>query len=98
MIVETILDALKCEVDPLVQLCVSQELYSRIIKSRCACHRTIAAKAVSMSTEEQNIVRYAAGYVSFALLKNMRDIYPNPLHFLWNVLVVWLSMVKRVHF
>ena len=63
------LDALKCEVDPLVQQFVNQELYSSIIKSRCACHRTIAAKAVSMSTEEQNIVRYAASYVPFAFLK-----------------------------
>ena len=63
------LNSLKCEVDPLVQQFVNQELYSSIIKSRCVCHRTIAAKAVSMSTEEQNIVRYAAGYVPFALLK-----------------------------
>ena len=63
------LDALKCEVDPLVQQFVNQELYSSIIKSRCVCHRTIAVKAATMSTEERNIVRYAAGYVPFSLLK-----------------------------
>lgn len=63
------LDALKCDIDPLVQQFVNQELYSSIIKSRCGCHRTIAAKAASMSTEELNIVRYAAGYVPYALLK-----------------------------
>ena len=66
---KTFLDAIKCDVDPLLQQYVNQELYSSIIKSRCGFHRTIAAKAASMTTEEENIVRYAAGYVPFALLK-----------------------------
>lgn len=66
---KTFLDAVKCEIDPLVQQHVNQELYSSNIKSRCGCHHTAAAKAASMSTEEENIVRYAAGYVPFALLK-----------------------------
>ena len=63
------LDAVKCEVDPLVQQHLNQELYSSIIKSRCSCYHTAAAKAASMSTEEENIVGYAAGYVPFTLLK-----------------------------
>lgn len=95
---KTFLDAVKCEVDPLVQQHVNQELYSSIIKSRCGCHNTAAAKAASMSTEGENIVGYAAGYVRFTLQKNMRDRGPNPLHFLWNVLVGWPSMVKKAHF
>lgn len=57
------------DLDPLVQQFINQELYSSIIKSRCSCHCTIAAKATSMSTEEEKIVRYAAGYVPFVLLK-----------------------------
>ena len=75
------LEELGCDIDPLVQQFVNQELYSSIIKSQCGCHHTVAAKAASMSTEE-NIVRYAAGYVSYALLKNTRDLYPNHLRFL----------------
>lgn len=63
------LDSLKFDVDPLVQQFVNQELYSSIIKSRCGCHRTIVGKSASMSIEEENIVRYAAGFVPFALLK-----------------------------
>lgn len=63
------LEELGCDIDPLVQQFVNQELYSSIIKSRCGCRRTVAAKAASMSTEEENIVRYAAGYVPYALLK-----------------------------
>ena len=64
-----LLDSLKFDIDPLVQQFVNQELYSSIIKSRCGCHCTIAGKSASMSIEEENIVRYAAGFVPFALLK-----------------------------
>ena len=62
------MDALNRELDPLVQQYVNQELYSGIIKVRRASGRTIATKASSMSKEEENVVRYAAGYVPFALL------------------------------
>lgn len=62
------LDALKCDVDLVVQQFTNKELYSSIIKSLYGTC-TIAHKAASMSTAEENIVRYAAGYVPFALLK-----------------------------
>ena len=65
------LDALTCDVHPLVQQFVNQELYSSVIKSRCGTRPTIAAKAASMSTEE-NIVRYTAGCAPFALLKKYK--------------------------
>ena len=63
---KSFLDALNCEFDPLVQQYVNQELYSGIIKVRCASGPT---KVSSILKEEENVVRYAAGYVPFTLLK-----------------------------
>ena len=65
------LDALKFNLDPLVQQYVNQELFSNVIKSHCDSHSicTAATKAASMTKEEENIVRYASGYVPYSLMK-----------------------------
>ena len=63
------LDGLKFHLDPLVQQYVNQELFSSMVKSRCGSCSTVATKAASMTKEEENIVRYASGYVPYSLMK-----------------------------
>ena len=60
---------LKSSLDPLVQQYVNQELFSGIIKSHCGSSPIVPTKAASMIREEENIVRYAAGFVSYSLMK-----------------------------
>ena len=59
---------LKSSLDPLVQQYVNQELFSGIIKSHCGSSPIVPTKAASM-TREEKIVRYAAGFVSYSLMK-----------------------------
>ena len=65
----TFLTTLKSNLDPLVQQYINQELFSDIIKSRCGSYPTVSTKATSMTREEENIVRYASGYVPYSLMK-----------------------------
>ena len=59
---------LKSNLNSIVQLYINQELFSGIIKSCCGSYPTISTKATSM-TREENIVRYASGYVPYSLMK-----------------------------
>jgi hypothetical protein len=45
---------------------VNQELFSGIIKSLCGSHPTVSKKATSITREEENIARYASGYVPYS--------------------------------
>ena len=73
---------------PLVQQYANQELYSGIIKSRRVCGTSpTGTKAESISKEEENVVRYAARYVAFALLKKHE---PTSSDTSLNVSAAWL--------
>ena len=66
--------SLNCELDPLVQQYINQELYSAIIKIRCA----------SISNEEENVDRYATdmllGMFPLPSLRNMTKVWQKQPH------------------
>ena len=72
------LNDLKFDLDPLVQQHVNQELLSNITKSHCGSCSTAATKAVSMTKEEENIARYAPGYVPYSLMKKSNGMKLSP--------------------
>ena len=65
------LATLKSNLDPLVQQYarVNQELFSSTIKSHCGSYPTLSMKVASMTSEEENIVCCASGYVPYSLMK-----------------------------
>ena len=72
---EKLLRSLKVTIDPIVQQYVVQKLYEDIIsKSRYCCTNPSAIAAASsvinnITPDEENVVRYAAGYVPMVLMK-----------------------------
>ena len=75
---QTFLQELELTVDPLIQQLVSKTLMDTIIMSAVEGESELSsapAPFVSRLTdEEENIIRYAAGYVPFALLKKHKKI------------------------
>ena len=60
---------------PLVYQHVNYELYAALVKSKlCQLstqHNTTYVEVPELNEEEENIIRYAAGYVPFKLLKKV---------------------------
>ena len=58
------------DLDPLVQQYVNQKMYEDLIKSLSSVRPSAtAATKPSLTPDEENIVRYASGYVPMALIK-----------------------------
>lgn len=55
-------------VDPLIQQHINQKLYEYIIKSKYATQPRTSRNS-SLSPDEENVVRYASGYVPMVLMK-----------------------------
>ena len=55
-------------IDPLVQQHINQKLYEDIIKSKYSTQPRSSRKS-SLSPDEENVVRYASGYVPMVLMK-----------------------------
>ena len=64
-----LLTSLEEDLDPLVQQYVNQELYEDIIKSNCCSYPSTASTNSPLTPDEENIVRYASGYVPMVLMK-----------------------------
>ena len=90
---QTFLQELELTVDPLIQQLVSETLMDTIIMSAVEGESELSsapAPFVSRLTdEEENIIRYAAGYVPFALLKKHKKIPQQKAPFLPSVSVDW---------
>ena len=70
------LEAMKVTLDPLVQQSVNQKLFEELVKSLQTVSSSYTSGSITstiedltISAEEENIIRYAAGFVPFALLK-----------------------------
>ena len=61
------------KLSPLVYQNVNQRLYEDVIKSHVCCSQSTGACSLAgvpqLTEDEENIIRYAAGYVAFKLLK-----------------------------
>jgi len=69
---KTFLQSIQLDLDPLVYQTVTQLLYEDKIKAQFAFGSTTMKSSYILTTlnhEEECIIRYAAGYVPFALLK-----------------------------
>ena len=69
---KTFLQSIQLDLDPLVYQSVTQLLYKDNIRTQFASGHTATTKksaCISLTHEEECIIRYAAGYVPFALLK-----------------------------
>ena len=55
--------------DVLIQQYVNQKVFEDIITARFGCVSSIKSRTATLTSDEENIIRYAAGYVPFSLLK-----------------------------
>ena len=55
--------------DPLIQQYINQKLYEDIVKSHYATQPRISTRKSSLLPDEENIIRYASGYVPMVLMK-----------------------------
>ena len=65
---EQLIKSLEEDLDPLVQQNVNQKLYEDIIKSKCCSHPSTMSTH-TLTPDEENIIRYASGYVPMVLMK-----------------------------
>ena len=67
------LEAIKVTLDPLVQQSVNQKLFEDLVESLSDSYplRSVSStiEDSTISVEEENIIRYAAGFVPFTLMK-----------------------------
>ena len=64
-----LLISLEEDLDPLVQQYVNQKLYEDIIKCNFCSYPSPTSKDSSLTPDEENIIRYASGYVPMVLMK-----------------------------
>ena len=82
--------------DPLFPQLVNQHLFEEIVKSQyeiCASEQRPAKQV--LSKDEENVIRYACGYVSMRLLCKFKE---TRLQVLWNVYHIWQLKGQRSHF
>ena len=82
---KTCLQSMQLELDPLAYQAVTQLLYEDKIKAQAASESTTTTKSnsflITLTHEEECIICYAAGYVPFASLKNMKNVYQKAVQF-----------------
>ena len=83
-----LLISLEEDLDPLVQQYVNQKLYEDIKCNFCS-YPSPTSKNSSLTPEEENIIRYASGYVPMVLMKSTRELSLKNLHHLLNASVPW---------
>ena len=79
---EAFLSKLKSNLHSLVRQYVNERILKSLIMSITECGNaaqpappSAPSVAVALSSEEENIIRYAAGYVPYSLLKKIRKIH-----------------------